>query len=203
MITIIIADDHTVFRQGMKLLLSSDERFQLIGEAKNGREALELIRELSPEVAVLDFSMPRPDGIEVITQALALRSSTRCIILSMKDDLQTVRRSLDAGARGYLLKEAAFAEIADAIVRVAAGKIYLGAFQESLDISTPKTGCKLTNREEEILRQVALGLTSRQIADNICLSHRTVETHRFNIMEKLDIHTSAGLTLYAREKGLV
>ncbi len=187
----------------MKLLLSSDERFQLIGEAKNGREALELIRELSPEVAVLDFSMPRPDGIEVITQALALRSSTRCIILSMKDDLQTVRRSLDAGARGYLLKEAAFAEIADAIVRVAAGKIYLGAFQESLDISTPKTGCKLTNREEEILRQVALGLTSRQIADNICLSHRTVETHRFNIMEKLDIHTSAGLTLYAREKGLV
>ncbi len=203
MITIIIADDHKIFRQGMARLLADDDRFQLVGEACNGREALELIRELHPRVAVLDLSMPRPDGLEVVAKVRADHSATRCIILTMKEDIDTVRRALDAGASGYVLKEAAYEEIAEAIIKVNAGKLYLGEFQDHPRLFARPCNGQLTNREVEVLRLVVRGLTSRQIAGELKISHRTVETHRRNIMDKLNIHTATALTGYAREQGIM
>jgi DNA-binding NarL/FixJ family response regulator len=202
MITIIIADDHTVFRQGLKRLLADDERFLLQGEGGSGSEALELIQRYSPDVAILDLAMPRPDGIEIAAALAGVRARTKCIILTMKDELYAVRRALDAGARGYLLKEAAYEEIAAAIVRVAAGQVYLGAYQDAPQLYADFGKGLLSKREEEILRQVARGLTSAQIGDELCISPRTVETHRRNIMEKLGIRTATALVNYAREQGL-
>lgn len=203
MITIVIADDHKVFRQGLKRLLADDDRFRLLGEGGDGSEALALIERFSPDVAVLDLSMPRPDGIEIAASLAVAGSGTKCIILTMKEEIQAVRRALAAGVRGYLLKEAAYEEIAEAIVRVAAGKVYLGGLQDDPLLFTVADDRLLTAREEEILRQVARGLTSRQIGDELCISYRTVETHRRNMMEKLGIRTTAALVNYAREQGLV
>jgi DNA-binding NarL/FixJ family response regulator len=203
MITIIIADDHQVFRQGLKRLLADDDRFQLLGEARDGRGALELIDTLQPDVAVLDLAMPRPDGIDVTVRVSAGRSRTRCIILTMKEEISLVRRALAAGARGYLLKESAFEEVAEAIVKVAAGKLYLGALQESPELFAENRNRELTDREIEILRHVARGLTSKQIAAELCISPRTVETHRQNVMEKLNVNTSAALINVARGQGLI
>ena len=203
MITIIIADDHKVFRQGMARLLADDSRFHLVGEASNGREALEIIQELEPQVAVLDLSMPRPDGLEVVVKVRAAHSATRCIILTMREDIDTVRRALDAGVSGYVLKEAAYEEIADAVIKVAAGKVYLGGFQNHPKLFTRPCDGQLTNREIEVLRFVVRGLTSRQIAEELNISPRTVETHRQNIMEKLNIRTATALACYARDQGFI
>ena len=202
MIRIIIADDHQIFRQGMKRLLNDDGRFQLLGEARNGSEALTLIEELKPDVAVLDLAMPRPDGIEVIRQVAAGKYATKCIILTMKEELYAVKRALAAGARGYLLKEAAYEEIAEAIVEVAAGKLYFGALQDSLQLFTLNGNRNLSAREEEILHYVGRGLTSRQIAEELFISPRTVETHRQNIMEKLGLRSATALANHAREQWL-
>lgn len=202
MITVIIADDHQIFRQGLKMLLGEDDRFTLIGEGKDGREALKLIEELKPDIAVLDLSMPRPDGIEVTAQARAAESATKCIILTMKEEIHSVRRALSAGAKGYLLKEAAFEEVASAIVTVAAGKLYLGAFQDNPHLFSRAAEGRLTDREVEILRHVSRGMTYQQIADELCISPRTVGTHRQNIMDKLNIRSTTALINYAREQGL-
>lgn len=203
MISIIIADDHKIFRQGMARLLEDDDRLRLLGEASNGREALELIQSLKPQVAVLDLSMPRPDGLEVVAMVRAAGHDTRCIILTMKESIDTVRRALDAGVSGYVLKEAAYEEIADAIIQVAEGKLYLGRFQDHPQLASPSSSAQLSNREREVLRSVAQGLTSRQIAEKLFISHRTVETHRRNIMEKLKLHTATALAAYAREQDLL
>ena len=203
MISIIIADDHKMFRQGLARLLADDDRLQLVGEASNGKEALELIRTLRPQVAVLDLSMPRLDGIEVALKVRADHSATRCIILTMNNDIEAVRRALDSGASGYVLKEAAYEEIAGAIIKVAAGKLHLGGFQDDPHLFDRVGSGQLTKREREVLRFVARGLTSRHIAEELGISHRTVETHRQNIMEKLDLHTPVALIKYAAAQGLL
>lgn len=203
MISIIIADDHKIFRQGMARLLADDARLDLVGEASNGSEALALIEKLHPQVAVLDLSMPRPDGFEVASKLRAAKSDTRSIILTMREDIDAVRRAIDVGASGYVLKEAAYEEIADAIIKVAAGKLYLGRFQDDPQLFTRPCDGQLTNREVEVLRFVVRGMTSRQIAVELSVSHRTVETHRQNIMEKLNIRSATGLAGYAHAQGLM
>lgn len=203
MIKIIIADDHSIFRDGLKRLLSDDDRFQLVGEGRNGTEALTLIAELRPDVAILDLSMPRPDGIEVVEQVVATGAATRCIILTMKEEIPTVRRALSAGARGYVLKEAAFDELAEAIMAVAEGRLYLGPLQDHPQLFDTTKINSLTNREREVLRQVAQGQSSRQISEILCVSTRTIETHRQNIMDKLGLRSATALVNYAREQGLL
>lgn len=203
MITIVIADDHQMFRQGLKLLLEGDSRFRLLGEAASGSEALRIIRELSPDVALLDLAMPRPDGIEVAAALSGDNSATKCLILTMKEEMVSIRRALNAGARGYMLKESAFDRLAEAIVEVACGNLYLGDLQDNPQLFSSKAEEALTSREKAILQQVARGLTSRQIAAELCISPRTVETHRQKIMEKLGIRTAVALVGYAREQGLV
>ena len=145
--------------------------------------------------------MPRPDGLEVVAQVRAAHSSTRCIILTMKEDIDSVRRALDTGVSGYVLKESAYEEIADAIINVAAGKRYLGRFQDHPRLFASPSDGRLTSRELEILRLVVRGLSSQQIADELSINHRTVETHRHNIMKKLNIHTATALAVYARDQG--
>lgn len=202
MIKIIIADDHSIFRDGLKRLLSDDDRFQLLGEGRNGTEALALIAELRPDVAILDLSMPRPDGIEVVEQVAASGSATRCLILTMKEEIPIVRRALSAGARGYVLKEAAFDELAEALMAVAAGRLYLGPLQDHPQLFT-SNATSLTRREREVLCQVARGQSSRQIAKILGVSTRTIETHRQNIMDKLGLRSATALVNYAREQGML
>jgi DNA-binding NarL/FixJ family response regulator len=131
------------------------------------------------------------------------KGATRCIILTMREDVDAVRRALVAGACGYVLKEAVYEEIANAIVKVAAGKLYLGAFQEHPHLFDSSSAGTLTEREFEVLRGVARGLPSKLIADELTISRRTVETHRQNIMKKLNLRTAAALAAYAREQGVV
>lgn len=196
MIRVILADDHRIFRQGLAGLLSNEADIELLGEAGSGVEALRLIRELHPDVAVLDLSMPRPDGIEIARLLQAEGNATACLILTMHDEAATMRRAMDAGARGYLVKDGAFEELAVAVRHLAAGRAYFNA-AIAPDVSAPALDIPLTARELEVLRLVAQGLSSKVIADRLALSQRTVENHRQSIMKKLNIHNAATLASYA------
>lgn len=201
MIRIVLADDHRIFREGLKRLLADNTEFVLAGEAANGIEAVQLIKEQRPDVAILDLSMPGLSGIEVIEQVLAAGVPTRCILLTMNDEIGTVRRALRAGVRSYILKESAYDQLAQAIATVAAGRMYLGDWQGDPRLFSPAES-HLTQREQEVLGAVIRGESSRQIAEALGLSVRTVETHRQNIMNKLGVRTAVALANYAREHGL-
>ena len=195
MIKLILADDHRILREGLKRLLNEDGRFSIVAEADNGEEALRLILELQPDVAILDLSMPRLDGIEVVENIRAEKCGTRCIILTMNDDIRLVRKAIKAGACGYLLKESAFEELARAVVAVNSGRRYLGDFQDDPKLFVDEA-IPLTKRENEILRLVVSSMTSHEIAANLGVSIRTVETHRQNIMNKLNVHSAPALVAY-------
>lgn len=198
MITIVIADDHEIFRQGVARLLADDERFKLVGEASNGSEAVALIRELQPQVA-----MPRPDGIEVAAAVRTSGCDTRCIILTMKEEIETVCRALDNGVTGYVLKSSGYKEISRAIIEVAAGRLSLGEFSNDPRIFSRSNDQKLSKREIEVLRLIKQGLTNKQTATELFINYRTVEKHRQNIMNKLNIKTVTALAEYARQRGYI
>ena len=199
MIRVIIADDHRIFRQGLAGLLADDPDIELLGEAGNGVEALRLIRELRPDVAVLDVSMPRPDGIEIARQIIDEGYTTACLILTMHDDAVTMRRAMDAGAQGYLVKDGAFEELSVAVRHVSCGRAYFNAAMAQDSVSPTRT-IVLTVREQEVLNLVAQGCSSKSIADQLGLSLRTVENHRQNIMKKLNIHSAPALAVYANNQ---
>lgn len=203
MITIVIADDHEIFRQGVARLLADDERFKLVGEASNGSEAVALIRELQPQVAVLDLAMPRPDGIEVAAAVRTTGCDTKCIILTMKEEIEIVCRALDNGVTGYVLKSSGYKEISRAIIEVAAGRLSLGEFSNDPRIFSRSNDQKLSKREIEVLRLITQGLTSKQAATELFINYRTVEKHRQNIMDKLNIKTVTALAEYARQRGYI
>lgn len=196
MIRVILADDHRIFRQGLAALLANEADIELLGEAGNGAEALRLIRELCPDVAVLDLSMPRPDGIEIARLLQAEGNATACLILTMHDEAATMRRAMEAGARGYLVKDGAFEELAAAVRQLSSGRAYFNA-AIAPDSTAPARDVPLTGREQEVLRLVARGLSSKAIADQLALSQRTVENHRQSIMKKLNIHNAPTLVNYA------
>lgn len=202
MIRILLADDHRIFRDGLKRLLADNVEFSLVGEAGNGNEALRLIADLRPDVAILDLSMPGLGGIDVVERVVAAGYATRCILLTMNDEITSVRRALQAGARSYILKEAAYDQLSAAIEMVASGRLFLGIFEGDPRLfAEPETF--LTKREREVLRAVVRGESSRQIAESLCLSIRTVETHRQNIMNKLGVRTAVALANVARERNLL
>lgn len=202
MIRVIIADDHRIFRQGLAGLIAEEQDMELLGEAGNGSEALRLIHELQPDVAVLDLSMPRPDGIEVARQLRAERVASACLILTMHDSTVTMHRAMDAGARGYLVKDGAYEEFVAAVRQVASGRAY---FNAAITADCAATGQNelLTKREQEVLRLIAQGFSSKSVADQLDLSPRTVENHRQNIMKKLNIHNAAALVSYAVKQQLL
>jgi DNA-binding NarL/FixJ family response regulator len=211
-IRVLVADDHAVVREGIRTLLEASPDFELVGEAASGDEALDKIRSLDPDVAILDITMPGLSGIDVISRVRKSGSRTALLILSMHDHPEYVLGAVRAGADGYLLKSAGPAEIREALRAVAQGHEAFGthvtqqlgsALRDEAARTSSRTRLdQLTPRELEVLGRVAAGRTSREIGEDLGISHRTVETHRESIMKKLGIRTVAGLTRFALEAGL-
>ncbi len=208
---IIIADDHQIVRQGLATLLAKESDLEVVAEAENGRQVVQLVEELSPQVVIMDVNMPDLNGIEATRQILANFPDTKIIALSMHADRRFVVNMLKAGASGYLLKDCAFEELAGAIRLVLANKTYLSPGVSDIVIkdyvqglSSPRASAYsvLTPREREVLQLMAEGKPTSQIAELLHISVKTVETHRQQIMHKLGIHSIAELTKYAIREGL-
>lgn len=210
-IRVLLADDHTIVREGLRWIIERDEIIRVVGEANNGREAVELARECNPDVVVMDVAMPELNGMEATRQLLSDNPRLRIIALSAFTDRRYVLGMLDAGCRGFIPKADAGDELLRAIRAVAAGKVYLAAevadtvvggyTQQPVQPAT-SAGDLLGAREREVLQLVAEGLNSGQIADRLDIATSTVDTHRRNIMKKLDLHSVAELTKYALREGL-
>lgn len=209
MITILLADDHHVVRQGLRSLIDAQPDFKVVGEASDGHETLEKIQQLKPEVSIIDMMMPGLNGLEITR--LVWRT-TRVLILSMHSNEAYVIAALKNGASGYVLKDSTATELIQAIHVISAGKRYLSApFSDraiSSYIERVKTGSldpydTLTSREREILQLVAEGYSTTDIADRLSISPRTVEAHRANLNRKLDINSQADLIRIALRKGLL
>ena len=207
-IRVFIADDHALVRDGIVAILQAAEDIEIVGTAADGRVALEQIVALSPDVAILDLSMPEIDGISLTRQILAARPKTAVVILSMHSSAQHVFQALEAGARSYLLKESAGREIAETVRAVHLGRRHLGGRIAEIvaeGISNRRSTSpieSLSNREREILKLVADGLSSAEIGRRLSLSPKTVDTYRSRLMQKLQISDLAGLIKFAILHGL-
>lgn len=203
MTRVVIADDHRIFRQGLAELLGGAAGITVAGTAGDGEEALAAVRAHRPDVLILDVTMPRLDGYAVVERLRAERLPVRVLMLSMHKDPGHVRRALDLGVAGYLLKDDAFEQLAEAVARVAAGGSYVSAAaRAALEAADTAGGQGLTPREREVVAQIAAGRTTREIADVLGISVKTVETHRQRIMEKLGCRKVTDIVLYAVRAGL-
>ncbi len=212
-IRILLADDHIVMRRGLRFLLESQKDFSVVGEASDGREAVQQAEALHPDVAVLDIAMPNLSGLEAAQRIAAQNPRVGIVILSMHSDEGYVLRALKAGARSYLLKDSAEGDLIEAIKAVNHGKTYFGNEISSMlvedyirDIRArglEDTFETLTSREREILQLVAEGNSNKEIANQLNVSPYTIETHRRNLQEKLNLHTVADLILYAVRKRII
>ncbi len=207
MIRVIVADDHVIFRQGLLKLLQSAEGITVAGEAGDGKEALAMIAKESPDIAVLDISMPGLSGIEIAQELQIRGSGAKVICLTMHNDVLTAKKALTSGVSGYILKDDAFEDLLYAIKAVSTGGKFISPSisDKILHPSPIKVVEKniLTEREREILKLIASGLTNKKIADKLSISVKTVETHRARILQKLDFHTTAELVKYAIKTGLL
>jgi DNA-binding NarL/FixJ family response regulator len=212
-IRVLLADDHGVVRKGLRFILEQQSTMEVVGEASSGREAVQLAGELSPHVIVMDIAMPMLNGIEAAAQILKKNPQIGIIMLSMYSDEGYLVRALSAGARGYLLKDAAEADLVRAVDAVAQGKPFFSpaiaqtlledymrtlnqkGLQDSYDLLTP--------REKEVLQLLAEGKTNKEVSGLLDLSLYTVETHRTNLMQKLGLHNTAELVLYAVRKKII
>jgi DNA-binding NarL/FixJ family response regulator len=210
-IKILLADDHRILREGLRSLIDGLPNMEVIGEATNGREALQVAGQQGPDVVIMDVNMPDLNGIEATRLLMKELPTVKVIGLSMYSDKRFVDGLLRAGARGYILKSGAFEELANAVHTVMAGDIYLsrkvtGVVVENyvgiLTAGEPALQAVLTAREREVLQLLAEGRSSKEIASRLHVSEKTVHTHRQNIMEKLDIHSIAELTKYAIREGI-
>ena len=212
-IRIVIAEDHTILREGLKALLLSAPNLKVVGEAEDGREAIKRAGELNPDLMLLDLSMPRMNGLEAIREIKQQSPETKILILTVHKTEEYVLASLEAGADGYVIKDATHAELLLAISNVTQGRRYLSPEVSGTVIEgylagkkglRPRTsGQTLTPREREVLKLIAEGYKNRDIADYLCISPKTVEKHRENLMKKLDLHNAAALTAYAMDRGLI
>ena len=210
-IRILLADDHKIIRQGLRSLLATDADIEVIAEAEDGRQAVELARQLDPDVVVMDIAMPGLNGVEATRQIRAEKRNVKVIALSMHADSQYIGRMLEAGASGYLLKDCAFEELIDAVHTVVTDRTYLspdiaGVVVQQYVRRSPRAKspavAELTAREREVLQLTAEGKSTKEIAYELNVSVKTAETHRRNIMEKLRIHSVAELTKHAIREGL-
>ena len=210
---IVIADDHTILRKGLRALLSSDPNLKVVGEAADGREAIRCVEDLSPHLTLIDLSMPRMNGMEAIRDIKKANPQTKIIVLTVHKTEEYILEALKYGADGYILKDASHAELMMAIKKVLEGKRYLssdisgkvieGYLEGRKTLKSKSAWETLTQREREILKLIAEGNKNKEIADYLCISLKTVEKHRSNLMKKLDLHNSAALTALAMEKGLI
>ncbi len=209
MTRVVLADDHQLMRAGLRVLLDAMPDIEVVGEAGDGFEALHLVARFEPEVALLDIAMPGMTGLAVLREVRAKHPKTKVLMLSMYDGRDYVTEAIRSGAAGYLIKDAAVDELARALAAVARGETYLSpsiSSQLAQAIMSPTAKAadsELTPRQEEVLRLVARGHSSKEIALELKLSIKTVETHRAQIMDRLDIRDLAGLVRYAIRIGLV
>jgi len=212
-VRVIIADDHKIFREGLRVLLESLGDIEILGEAENGRLLLKLIRKDEPDLVIVDVAMPDMNGIEAARQIKSFNPDIKVLALSMHSDSRFVTQMLKAGANGYLLKDCAFDELTVAMNTVSKNQVYLSPGITDLVVKayltknaepgeTTDTGV-LTSREREILQLLAEGKSTQEIATALSISSKTVDTHRRQVMTKLDLHSVAELTQYAIRKGII
>jgi DNA-binding NarL/FixJ family response regulator len=213
-ITVLLAEDHTVVRQGLRSLLTAEPDIDVVGEAANGRQAVQMAQQLKPDVVLMDISMPQLNGLEATRQIMSEGIPTRMLILSSYADDEYVHQLTEAGASGYLVKQTAAGELIKAVREVSKGNAYfspsilkrlLEFYRESYVKGRPQRqqSEQLTSREQEVLQLVAEGHVNKQIASALGLSIKTVEKHRQQLMDKLNLHDIAGLTRYAIAHGVV
>jgi DNA-binding NarL/FixJ family response regulator len=206
-IRVLLAEDHQIVREGLRALLQSDPDMEVVGEAAEGDEAVRLAEERSPDVLVIDLSMPGVDGIEAIRRLRTSRPAILVVVLSMHDDAPTVDRALQAGARAYVLKGHGITGLREAIRAVRRGEVYLSSgiseFVLQGYLKKQPAADELSERERDVLKLIAEGFTGGEIARQLGLSPRTIEHHRARIADKLDIRTTAGLVRYALRTRLV
>ncbi|HTQ55075.1 MAG TPA: response regulator transcription factor [Bryobacteraceae bacterium] len=212
-VRIVLADDHTVMRNGLRLLLERQANLQVVGEASDGRQAVALIEKANPDVVIMDIAMPNLNGIEATRQIVTQNPRTAVAILSMHSDESYVIRALKAGARAYLLKDSAEADLLAAVRALTEGKSFFSPAISKILVEdymrqlqsrgAEDTYELLTNREREILQLLAEGRTNKEVANMLNLSLYTVETHRTHILQKLNLHSVPELILYAVRKGII
>lgn len=211
MIRILLAEDHHIVREGLRVLIEKQGDMQVVAEADNGRQALQFTRKHKPDIIVMDISMPVLNGIDASRQILEENPQIRVIALSMHSDKQYVDGMLRAGVTGYLLKDCAAEELIQCIRVVKSGRIYLSPaitpilvreFIHPQRNEVPAFDADLSAREREVLQMIAEGRSTKEIAESMCISVKTVESHRKNIMEKTDLHRVADLVKYAIRRGL-
>lgn len=208
---VLLVDDHEIMREGLCALLRKKADVEIVGQASEGRTAVRLVRELCPDLVIMDIGMPNLNGIDATRQMLSYNRNLKVVALSTHSEMSIVAKTIKAGAVGYMLKDSAFEELIQGIEAVAEGKTYLCTkiaevvFNDYVNIlSNPKWagGSILTGREREVLQLVAEGKTTKEIAATLHVSVKTVDSHREHIMNKLDIHNIAELTKYAIREGL-
>jgi len=212
-VRILLADDHTVMRAGLRALLERQPNLEVVGEAENGRQTVELASSHVPDVVVMDIAMPNLNGVEATRRMVSKQPTISVVILSMYSDESYVMRALEAGARAYLLKDSAVTDLIRAIEAVSQGKSFFSPrisriLAEEYVHALKQKGVAdsyelLTSREREILQLLAEGKTNKEVATSLNISVYTAETHRGNILQKLNLHSSAELVLYAVRKGII
>lgn len=209
---IVIAEDHKLFRDGLTMLITTKLGLEVVGEAGDGIEAMRLVRQLHPDLLLIDISMPNMGGIEAVKQIKQFSPDTKILVVSMHATEKYLRAALQAGVDGYLLKMADQNEFHVAVQAVLANKSYISSEFNSFVLDTYRSHKIsyerssldiLTNREREVLKLVAEGNSNKEIASFLCISPKTVDNHRTNIMRKLDLHSALNLSHYAREHGLL
>ena len=212
MTTILLADDHAVVRHGLKALIEDEPNFNVVGEAGSGLEAIQMVSELKPDVLVLDIMMDDISGIEVARQVRKNSPRTAIVVLSMYGDKKHVLEALQAGAKAYVVKKAVASELIEAVRQVLVGRRYLGtsvsdvvvdAYLEKEESGPADSYDSLSSREREVLHLAAHSYTNAEIAERLCISRRTVETHRANAMRKLNLDNQTDLLRYALQRGIL
>jgi DNA-binding NarL/FixJ family response regulator len=202
-ITVLLVDDHSLVRKGFRRMLEDDPEIKVLGEASSGEEAIRLAAQHRPQVITMDMAMPGMDGVEAMRAILKEHPETAVLILSMYSQQNYVRNALDAGARGYILKNANDLDLAAAVKAAATGKVVIDSSLEAAQKQQSASADGLTQRETQILQMIAEGKSNKEIAALLGLSVNTVGVHRANLMDALGMHRTAELVLYAVRKGLV
>ena len=204
-ISILIVDDHALFRQGLKRILELEGGFNIVGEASDGNEAVQLVKTLNPNIVLMDISMPNSNGIEASQKIKRILPSTAIILLTMHEDPFIQHEAMKIGVSGYVMKRSPHTELFDTIKKVHSDHAYFIPQHGKVDVAliTPPHYNDLTLREKEILRMLAKGMVNKAISEQLCISIYTVETHRRNIMKKLSLHNLSDIIKYALVHGLI